>query len=443
MNTTFDYQRIKIKEGIDLHLLRTSKFKTTLIKVFVQERLQKETAPMIALISYLLFRGTNTRPTTLEMMQYLEGLYGADLATDVDKRGETQYLSITTEVINQHYLPGGGDLLEEALALTMDVLTNPYTVDGKFSDEYFEQEKIVLKNDILSLINDKARYANERCTQLMCENEPYGIYKYGTIEDLETVDNATLYQYYRKLLANNPIHIFVIGDLDRAEVQGKVEAAVAQLPPRSTVFDPVIGDKEIHTPQTVIEEESIRQGKLAIGYRTRVTRRSPDYAAAQIFNGLFGSLPHSKLFQTVREKQSLAYYVYSRMDSTKGMMQVACGIESSDLEKVLTIIHEQLQAIIQGQITEQEMDFTKKAYRRYFRYLSDDNESLIDSCMVEVSNQLEPVLDELIEDLEKVTIEDVQAVARKLELDTIYFLKGKEGAQDEGDDVEADDEHNV
>lgn len=395
---------------------------------------------MIALISYLLFRGTNTRPTTLEMMQYLEGLYGADLATDVDKRGETQYLSITAEVINQHYLPGGGDLLEEALALTMDVLTNPYSVDGKFSDEYFEQEKMVLKNDILSLINDKARYANERCTRLMCRDEPYGIYKYGTIEDLEKVDNPTLYQYYQKLLTDNPIHIFLIGDLEPAEVVPKVEAAFRQLPPRSTVFEPVTADKEVVRPQTVVEEEAIRQGKLAIGYRTRVNRRSPEYAAAQIFNGLFGSLPHSKLFQKVREEQSLAYYVYSKMDSTKGIMQVACGIESSDLERVLAIIDQQLQAVIRGEISEQEMDFTKKAYRRYFRYLSDDNESLIDSCMVEVSNLMEPVFEELIDELEAVRVEDVQAVARKLELDTVYFLKGKEGAMDEGDDDEADDE---
>lgn len=440
MKKTVDYQRIKIKEGIDLHLLRTSKFKTTLIKVFVQERLQKETAPMIALISYLLFRGTNTRPTTLEMMQYLEGLYGADLATDVDKRGETQYLSITTEVINQHYLPGGDDLLEEALALTMDVLTNPYSVDGKFSDEYFEQEKTVLKNDILSLINDKARYANERCTRLMCPDEPYGIYKYGTIEDLEKVDNTTLYQYYQHLLANNPIHIFVIGDLDPEEVQEKVAAAFGELPPRSTIFEPVVANKAIVEPQTIIEEESIRQGKLAIGYRTRTTRRSPEYAATQVFNGLFGSLPHSKLFQKVREEESLAYYVYSRMDSTKGIMQVACGIESSDLEKVLAIIDQQLQAVIRGEITEQEMDYTKKAYRRYFRYLSDDNESLIDSCMVEVSNLLEPVFEELVDEIEAVTVADVQAVAKKMELDTIYFLKGKEGAADEGDDDEAYDE---
>ncbi len=434
MRKTIDYQRIIIKEGIELHLLPTSKFKTTLMKVFIQERLRKETAPMVALISYILFRGTVKRPTTLEMMRYLEGLYGADFSADVDKRGECQFLTLTLEVINQHYLPGGDNLLDEGLAFLLDVLTNPLTKDGIFKQEYFEQEKNILKDDINSLMNDKSRYAYERCKQLMCAEEPYGIYKYGSLEDLEQVENQQLFDYYQTLLQNNPIHIWLAGDLDIANVKQKVSETFKDFAPRSAVFEPVVADKEDVSPQRVIEEENIRQGKLSIGYRTRLTRRNPLYPAMIVFNGIFGSLPHSKLFQNVREKASLAYYIHSGLDGTKGIIQVDCGIESTALDQVLAIVDKQLDDIIQGEVTLEELEFTKKAYSRYFNYITDDNDSLIDSCMVEISNGLEPILDEFAEELESVTLEDVRKVARHLELDTIYFLKGKEGGDDEFDD---------
>lgn len=435
MKTTIDYQRKQIKEGIDLHLLRTSKFKTTMIKIFVQERLRKETAPMVALISYLIFRGTNKRPTTIEMMRYLQELYGADLSTDVEKRGEVQYLTVTMEFINSHFLPGGQNLFDEGLEFILDVLTNSLSFDGKFNDEYFRQEKGVLRDDINSIINDKAKYASERCLQLMCPDELYGIYKYGSVEELERVENEELYGYYQHLLHNNPMHIFVIGDVDEQDVLQKMEKAIFELPSRESGFQPIVANKKCIKPQKIIEEEKIRQGKLSIGYRANINRKSADYPALQVFNGVFGSLPHSKLFQNVREKESLAYYIYTRLDSTKGLVQLGSGIESSDLDKVLQIIDQQLQAIIKGEVDDQELEFTKKAYRRYFKYIDDDNEGVIDSAMLEVTNGLDPGLDRLLEEIEQVTVEDVQAVAKKLQLDTIYFLMGKEGAEDEADDA--------
>lgn len=426
MKEIIDYQRIMIKKGIELHLFPTTKFKTTLMKVIIQERLRQETAPMVALISYLLFRGTRTRATTIEIMRYLEGLYGANFSSDVDKYGECQYLTLTLEIINQHYLPGGDNLLNEGLTFLMSALADPLTVNGSFHPEYFEQEKAALKDDIESLFNDKTKYAYERCRQIMCENEPYGVYKYGQVKDLAGIKNQQLYQYYQTLLQNNPIHLCLAGDLDKDDVLEKIKTVFLNFRPRDTYFQPVVFNKEQIIPQTIIEEENVRQGKLSIGYRTNVTRRSSLYPALVIFNGIFGGLPHSKLFQNVREKASLAYYINSGIDSTKGILQVECGIESSALNQVLQIVKKDLAEIIQGKITSSELDFTKKAYQRYFRYITDDNQLLIDSCLLDIANQQKPLSD-LIGQLAAVTIDDIQEVAKKIELDTIYFLKSKEG----------------
>lgn len=383
---------------------------------------------MVALISYLLFRGTKTRPTTIEMMRYLEGLYGANFTTDIEKLGECQFIALGLELINQRFIPGGEDIFDEGLTFLQDVLINPLTENGKFKQSYFNQEKAVLKDDINSLYNNKAKYVYERCKQLMCVDEPYGIYKCGDVKTLNRIENDELYSYYHKLLDNNPIHLFVVGNLKPDFVIEKVSGIFQDFPSRSTTFSPIIANKTEIVPQQVIEEEKIRQGKLSIGYRTNLTRNSDLYPAMVVFNGIFGSLPHSKLFQNVREKAGLAYYIYSSLDSTKGIIQVDCGIESSDFEKVLRIVDKQLQNIINGKITTEELEFTIKSYSRQFRYLTDENSTLIDSCMVEVNNGLEPIISEFTEQLREVTIEDVRSVATRLRLDTVYFLKGKEGA---------------
>lgn len=433
MKEIIDYQPILIKKGIELHLLPTKKFKTTLMKVVIQEQLQQETAPMVALLSYILFRGTRTRVTTIEMMRYLEGLYGANFSSDVDKYGECQYLTFTLEVINQHYLPGGENLLTEGLNFLMEVLTDPLTDNGAFKPEYFHQEKAALKDDIESLFNDKTKYAYERCRQIMCEDEPYGIYKYGQIKELAKIKNQQLYQYYQSLLQNNPIHLYLVGDLKKDDLLPKIQAAFQDFAPRNASFPPVIFDKEEVIPKTVIEEENVRQGKLSMGYRTKITRRSNLYPALVVFNGIFGGLPHSKLFQNVREKASLAYYIYSGIDSTKGILQIDCGIESSALDQVLQIVEKDLADISHGKITKAELDFTKKAYARYFRYITDDNQLLIDSCMLDIANNKRPLRD-LIDRLAAVTIADIQRVANRIELDTIYFLKSREAVRDETND---------
>ena len=427
LNTSINYRDVEIKEGINLHLLKTNKFKTTKIKVYVQEQLRKESAPMLALTSYILFRGTENKPTTLEMMRYLEKLYGADLSTDAEKYGECQYLTLGVEIINKNYLPGDEDLLGQGLALVLDILANARTEGGQelFYEDYFNQEKIVLKDEIKSIFNDKSRYASKRCTELMCPDEPFGTYKYGSIGYLENITNKELYNYYQNLLENNPIHIFVVGNINDDAVIKKVENTFDYFEPRSNQIKPVVVENKDIAPQTVIEEADVQQGKLIMGYRTNITRRSPLYPAMIVFNGIFGALPHSKLFQNVREKSGLAYYISTGLDSTKGIIKVTAGIDSGKFDETLKIIKEQFEAMKAGQISQEELEFTIKAYRRSLNYLMDNNDALINSSILEITNDLKPSFGALITAIEKVTIEDIQKAANMVELDTVYFLKSR------------------
>ena len=70
-----------------------------------------------------------------------------------------------------------------------------------------------------------------------------------------------------------------------------------------------------------------------------------------VYSSILGGGPHSKLFINVREKASLAYYAFARLEKFKGLMFVSAGIDVDKDEQTLDIIMEQLNAMTKGDIT--------------------------------------------------------------------------------------------
>ena len=77
----------------------------------------------------------------------------------------------------------------------------------------------------------------------------------------------------------------------------------------------------------------VAQGKLAIGFLTNIKPTDDDYIPLVVFNSVFGAGAHSKLFNNVREKLSLAYYASSQVEKFKGMLVVNAGIEFCNFQK--------------------------------------------------------------------------------------------------------------
>lgn len=80
-----------------------------------------------------------------------------------------------------------------------------------------------------------------------------------------------------------------------------------------------------------------------MGFRTNVVYGDPEYFALQVLNGIYGGFSHSKLFINVREKESLAYYAASRLESHKGLLLVMSGIDNQNYDKAVKIIKEQME----------------------------------------------------------------------------------------------------
>jgi predicted Zn-dependent peptidase len=414
-----EFQEGLLPNGIHLHTCATDRFNTVLCKLYIHQPLGPK-AGATALLPFLLRRGCRTYPTLRDVARRLEELYGAVFSADVVKIGERQLIELGLSVPDEKVL-GVSGLLDEALQTLAEVVCRPLLEGEGFNREYFRQERELLLRKIDGLINDKPRYAMLRLFQEMCPDEPFGIHKYGSKEEIEGLTAVSLFEHYQEV-RQGQCDLFIVGNVNHAQVAEAVQGAFED-GWRSQEFPPVSEG----TPRggvEVREEQDVNQGILAMGLRSRATYRDEDYPALLFYNGILGGFPHSKLFINVRERASLAYFAFSRLEPTKGVLAASAGIDVKEYERARDIIKAQVDALAAGDISDEEMEGTRRGLIHRQRTVSDDPGGLVDSHLLGlINNRIRPQT-ELIDQLGQVTREDVVRVAREVQPDVTFFLCG-------------------
>ncbi|MED2898311.1 EF-P 5-aminopentanol modification-associated protein YfmF [Bacillus tropicus] len=411
--------------GLRVHIIPTDKYKTNTFVFRLKAPLNEETVTERALLPYVLQSATEKLPSVIRLRQYLEELYGSSLAVDVSKKGEDHIISIYVDIANEVYLHDAPPLFEKALSMLSDIVLHPATEGNGFLSSIVESEKRALLQRIEATYDDKMRYANERLIEEMCKVEPYRLSVNGKKESVSSITNESLYRYYQKVLAEDEMDLYIIGDISESAVD--LVSKYFSISARPARERNVLLHKRNNEEKEVVEKQELKQSKLHIGYRTFITYKDEDYFALQLFNGLFGGFSHSKLFVNVREKNSLAYYAASRFESHKGLLFVMSGIEAKNYEKAVEIIKEQMLAMQNGDFSEEEMHQTKSVIQNQILEAIDTPRGFVEMLYHGIISDRTRPVEEWLTGIESVTKEEIVKVAKNIELDTIYFLHGTEG----------------
>ena len=428
--------RREILPGVMMTCLQTDKFKTGLLSLNLLTRLSRETAAKNALIPSVLRRGTVSCPDMDALAARLDSLYGARLEPAVRKKGEIQCVGFWADFVDEAWLPEGESLLEQIAALMGETLLAPNTRGGLLLPQYVDSEREKLLEDIRARVNDKISYSRYRMTELMCPAEDYAVDVLGTEEEAEAIGYVALTRHYRALLASSPMEVFYCGAADPARAYEAVRDALAALPRGELDMD--LGtDIRMNTveegPRYCTDVMDVTQGKLAIGYRLGAAMEEPDMAALRVMNAVFGGGVGSKLFMNVREKLSLCYFASSGVDLVKGVMAVISGIEAADYDKALAEIGRQLQAVRDGDITDEELASARRGLVNDLLSAADSAGALEAFWLEQNILGLEYGPEELAALVEDVTREDVVKAASGIGCDMVYFLRGSEGDEDAED----------
>ena len=425
MKNTID---IEIKKGINLHIVKTNKFKTNLLSVFLSTPLNKEKITINAMIPAILKRGSSNLKSQDEISIALEEMYGASFDCGIDKIGENQVLKFYIELLNNEYLPEGEDILKLGIRTILDIIFNPLIINGAFSIEYLESEKKNLKQLIEGRKDSKATYAADRCIEEMYKNEPYSLYKYGSVEDLENINANNLYEEYCNLINNCKIDIFISGDVDEDIKEEIIQNEnIKNIKAHEAIY--VINNKENRKKQpkeekTVSEKMDINQGKLIIGLDI-LNEKDNDIYTALIYNAILGGTPTSKLFQNVREKNSLAYTASSSFMKQKANILMKFGIDTENFEKALKIIKEQLEDMKNGNFEDKNIKEAKSTIISSINFIPDEQDTEITYKFSQELSGYELSYEKYIEKVKKVTKEDIVNLANRIQVNTIYFLSNE------------------
>ncbi|MRG85339.1 insulinase family protein [Salinibacillus xinjiangensis] len=408
--------------GYQLHLVPTRKFKTNALVIRFLAPLQRETATNRALLPFVLQKGTKDYPSERVLRTKLDELYGADLNIDCAKKGENHIISVRITFVNEKFLNQEDSLMDELLGLVQQILFEPNLDGGSFKNEVVEKEKETLRQKIESIKDQKMSYTNMRLIDEMCKGEPYETHVHGYIDDLDKINGENLYQTYLSMLNEDKLDVYLLGDIDVEESKQVIEKYLTF--DRTEKHQPTIveNSKEKKDYEEVTEAQKIQQGKLHMGFRTNTTFKDSNYFTMQVFNGLFGGFPHSKLFVNVREKHQLAYYASSRFESHKGLLLVFSGIAPEAYDKAKNIIIEQFEDMKKGNFTDKEVEETKKLTIHQLKETFDHPVGIVEVMYHQVLANRSLTPSEMFEGIKKVKKEDLITFANQIQLDTIYFL---------------------
>lgn len=410
----------------------TNKFKTACLSVNFLTQLNKETAAHHALIPSVLLRGTRQYENMQALNVHLEGLYGARIVPLIRKKGEIQCLGLFASFVEDAFLPQGANVFDEMVKLVGEVIFAPLTENGRLKAAYVESEQKKLIEEIQGRINNKTSYALGRLVEEMCAYEDFAVFRLGTEDRAEEITAENLTEQYRTLLQSSPIEIFYSGAQEIAKVEQALKLAFEPLVRGEIDLDlgTDIRQNALEETARYIEEElDVAQGKLSLGFRLGQAMEEPDFAALRVLHYLYGGSVNSKLFLNVRERLSLCYYASSVLEMHKGVLLVAAGIEIAKFQVAKDEILAQLHAIATGDITADELLWAKKALITDVRLTQDAQDELEDYHLNQILLGVETSLAEDIAEIEAVTKEQLMQIAKGMELDVVYFLKGEAGEE--------------
>ncbi len=417
-------KKFNIKEYINLYYINDKKYKTVSMSMYLHRKLDKEEVTKNAVLAKVLKRGTQKYNTIKNINTHLEELYGTLYSIDITKKANVQSICCTVSNISEKF--SSPDVPCKAAGLIMEFLFEPYTPDGMFDKDYVEIEKQNLKDDIDAIINDKRSYANLRVVEHMCSGEDNAILECGYAQDIPKINNENLFNHYKSIINTSPIDIFVVGDVDISSIIEYVKKYLDTISFDIKPIDIKGSLKKAGEPKYVDEVMNINQGKLAMGFRTETDGNNPNYYALLVGNSIYGAGAHSKLFNNVREKMSLAYYASSRLDKFNGLMIVSSGIEFSNYEKARDEIMVQLDAVKTGDFKNEDIEVAKNYIINSYRSYLDSQYLMKDFYLAMSFSGADDTLEDAIKKVQTVTKEDIINAFSTVNLDTVYFLKGEE-----------------
>ncbi|MBP2624122.1 EF-P 5-aminopentanol modification-associated protein YfmF [Streptococcus oricebi] len=415
---------MEIVTGVNLHFIKSQKFKTNKIKFRFSAPMRQETVAGRVLAASMLETANRLYPTSQIFREKLANLYGANYTTSLSKRGLVHYVDINLSFVRDSFLSRKNTLTNEMIDFLKASLLAPLADETAFDLSTFEVEK---KNVITALeaeIENHFYHAHQELNKLFYLEEEMKIPRVSTIDLIKKETAETSFSVFQNMLKEDRIDIFFIGDFNEVAMKESFESF--GFGPREMELELTYQQDFSKVLKEGLEQKDVNQSILEMAYHFDIQYGEEGHLPLIVLNGLLGTYAHSKLFVKVREAEGIAYTVSSRFDIFSGMMRVYAGIDRKNRNKAMSLINRQIADLKKGNFTLEELNQTKLMLKNSALLAQDKQNTLLERAYLQsvLGKKLLP-LDLWLAKLEKVTTKDVILAASRLKLQAIYFMEGK------------------
>lgn len=426
------------KSNFTLRAIKTDKFKISRLSFNFILPADRERSPKTKLMLAVLMRGSKKYPSVVEINRALDEFYGATVTWRANSVGGRHVFRISCEMLNNRYRLAGDkrDILSGVAQIVLDILLDPLIEEnGLLPSQNIESERKIAIDAIAAKINDQKAYSAEQCRKYMLGDDISAISSEGSISQIESFTAEELTESVAYFLENSILECYYVGEEDAEKVSDIISGALSSVKRAETTLE--LTEKAFipnrDTIQEINEKMDVSQGRLNIGCLCGTVMSDDDYYAMNLFNEMFGGSSVAKLFINVRERQSLCYYCYSAYHSANGTIMISCGIKNENRDRALEEIERQLSLMQSGEFTDEEISTAKKTIISGMRQINDSPSALEAFSFRRLLAGVGDDLTEVAEKINGLTREEIIAVAKKVKIDTVYFLSG-DGEEEDDDE---------
>ena len=404
MDEDRNIQRTALPNGLTVITEEMKHIRSVSIGIWLKTGSRDEDLPWNGIshfIEHMVFKGTQHR-TAEEIARQVDSIGG-----NMDAFTAKECISFSIKVLNEH--------VPIALDVLSDLVLNPV-----FDAQDISRERGVILEEIKMDEDNPDYLVHEIFTQNFWKDHPLGRPILGTRDTVKRFDRSPVFDFYSQRFSPGNMIITAAGYLNHERFVELVAQHFEKMKPVSNGFH---SSPPKVVPKVILKnKKSLEQVQICVGvpsYPITHERRHTSY----ILNTLLGGGMSSRLFQNIRERQGLAYAIYSDLNPYRdtGCMSIYAGTSRESASKVVECIVSEFRKLKTDMVSQDELRRSKDQLKGSLMLsLESSNARMSNLARQEMYFDHFYGLDELIAKIEAVTADELKELANQFfETDSI------------------------
>ncbi len=409
--------------SFNIYTVKTNRFKTCQMEIIFRDEVKKEELLLKTFLADIMTDCSNTYKTRKEVVKKLEELYQASFYGVTNKVGNMAMTSFVLSFLNPKYV-NDNNYLDNVLELPFDMILNPFIKASEFDIKNFNIVKNRLYDEILSVNEDINRVTLKKAIESLDKNSPSSFNILGSLEELESLTPKSLANMYDTLINKNACDIFVVGDLDMDKVANIIFKYFKNPVIKNREYPLYVENKMLKKPKKIKEQMNFLETNLVNIYNIDGLTDKEKITTIHFYNYLLGSGGlNSKLYQLLREKNSLCYGIKSLYLKYDNLLVVQTSINKEDTNKALKLIKQAFKEVKDGKFSDDEINCAKENFIFSLNLALDNPAGILNNYVFHIYDNL-PLIEERIKMIKKLTREEILKVANKIKPNLTYIIEG-------------------